>query len=228
MRKKILYTGIEHKQMEKNADIFHFPLISMRRRNLSIKEIKEIFERLYYYSHILFTSKYAVQSFFLSMKELNIPKEHLESVFLLAIGPSTMEALAKEGVYITYAGSDETEEGAIRLLESLDLKDSKILLPQSGMTRAKLIHYLVEKEIFYDLIVLYDLYKQHPQIKVDLKDFNEIIFTSPVAVEAFFDIYEDLPPTLQVHCMGMMTRCKLKNFLTNSNKKIGVADGLGV
>jgi uroporphyrinogen-III synthase len=228
MKKKILYTGIEYPQEQKNADIFHFPLISMKRRSLSLKETKQVFDRLYSYSHILFTSKYAVQSFFLCKKELNIPKDHLESVFLLAIGLSTMKALEKEGVYITYAGSDETEEGAIRLLETLDLKDCKLLLPQSGMTRAKFIYYLEEKDILYDLIILYDLHRENPQTKVNLKEFDEIIFTSPVAVDAFFNIYEDLPHTLQVHCMGMMTRCKIKSYLTNTNNKIGEIHELGV
>ena len=228
MKKKILYTGIEPCETLNNAEVFHLPLISMKRRSLSIKETKDVFDHIYSYSHILFTSKYAVQSFFLCMKELNIPKEYLDPVFLLAIGSSTLKALEKEGVYINYVGSDETEEGAIRLLESLDLKDAKLLLPQAGMTRAKLIHYLVEKGVFYDVIILYDLFKQKPYEAIDLKNFDEIIFTSPVAVDAFFDIYEDLPHTLQVHSMGMMTRCKLKSYLNDKNKKTGAIHGLGV
>ena len=50
--------------------------------------------------------------------------------------------------------------------------------------------------------------------------FDELIFTSPVAVEAFFEIYDDIVPSIEVHAMGMMTRCKLKGYLDASAKKI--------
>lgn len=220
MKKRILYTGVDPSGYLNEADIFHLPLISMKMRSLSIKEIKDVFDKIYGYSHILFTTKYAVQSFFHCMRELNIPKEHLDPVFLLAIGTSTLQALEEEGVYVTYVGSDETEDGVIRLLETLDLEDTKLLLPQAAITRPKLIHYLVEKEISYEVIILYDLLKEKPYVEVDLCDFNEVIFTSPIAVDAFFDIYEDIPPSIQVHSMGLMTRCRLKYYLDKSVKKI--------
>lgn len=213
MRKKILYTGVDPKGVEIDADVTHHPLISMRMRSTTVKEINDVFGSIYKYSHILFTSKYAVQTFFHCMKEMNVPREYLESVYLLAIGPMTAEEIEKEGVYVHYVGSDETEVGIIRLLETLDLEDSKVLLPQSAMTRPKLIHYLVEKSIAYEIIILYDLLKEKPDAKLQLEDFDELIFTSPVAVEAFFDLYGDIIPSLIVHTKGLMTRCKLKACL---------------
>ena len=225
MEKKSIYTGIDPSGYLQETSILHFPLISLQMRDLRINEIKEVFSKIYGYSHILFTSKYAVRAFFYCMSQLNIPKEHLEPIFLLAIGSATAKELEKEGVYVGYVGTDETEEGAKRLLETLDLEDAKVLLPQSAVIRPKLIHYLVENAINYEVIILYDLKKEKPYSKINLHDFDDIIFTSPVAVEAFFDIYDDIPPTLEVHCLGMMTRCRLKSYLDDAvkiDKKISV------
>lgn len=220
MSKRVLYTGVDPSGYSKEDNFFHFPLVSLHMRNLSIREIKDVFGKIYSYSHILFTSKYGVQSFFRCMKELSIPKEHLDPVFLLAVGEGTKLALEQEGVYIAYVGTDETEQGVIAMLEAIDLEDANILLPQAGMTRPKLIHYLVEKGISYEVIILYDLIKEKPYMKVDLADFDQIIFTTPVGVEAFFDIYDDIPPALEVLPMGLATRCKLKDYLNRGPKAI--------
>ncbi|MCH9618750.1 MAG: hypothetical protein SP4CHLAM5_08870 [Chlamydiia bacterium] len=220
MAKRVLYTGVDPSGYSKEDNFFHFPLVSLHMRSLSVREIKDVFEKIYSYSHILFTTKYGVQSFFRCMSALKIPKEHLEPVFLLAVGEGTKRALEQEGVYITYVGSDETEQGAIRMLEALDLEDANILLPQAGITRAKLIHYLVEKSISYEVIILYDLIKQRPYTEVDLADFDKVIFTTPVAVEAFFDIYDDIPVTLDVLSMGLATRCRIKHYLDLKSKQI--------
>ncbi len=214
MKKKVLYTGVDPKGYLGEGDVFHYPLVSMKIRSISVKEIIDVFKCIYAYSHILFTSKYAVQAFFHCMREMKVPKEYLESVYILAIGSRTAQEVEKEGVYVTYVGSDETEVGIIRLLETLDLEESKILLPQSPMTRPKLIHYLVEKGIAYEIIILYDLLKEKPYTKVNLEDFDELIFTSPVAVESFFDFHNDIAPSIVVHTMGLMTRCKLKECLS--------------
>jgi uroporphyrinogen-III synthase len=225
MEKRIIYTGIDPSGYVQETNVLHFPLISLEMRSLVATEITEIFSKIYSYTHILFTSKYAVQAFFFCMKELNIPKEHLDPVFLLAIGRSTVKALEDEGVYVGYVGSDETEEGVIRLLETFDLEDARLLLPQAAIAKPKLVHYLVEKGIGYEVIILYDLIKEDPYTKINLNDFDEIIFTSPVGVEAFFEIYDDLPPALEVHCLGLLTRCRLKSYLDGVvvvDKKISV------
>lgn len=221
----MIYTGIDPSAYLAEANILHYPLITFQMRNMNTLEVKEIFSQIYSYTHILFTSKYAVEAFFTCMKELNIPKEHLEPVFLLAIGSSTVRAIEAEGVYVGYVGTDETEEGTIRLLETLDLEDAKVLLPQAAVTRPKLIHYLIEKGVTYEVAILYDLLKNRPYSHIDLANFDEIVFTSPVSVSAFFDIYDDLPPSLKVHCLGLMTRCKLKSFMDNRlkiDKKVSV------
>jgi uroporphyrinogen-III synthase len=153
------------------------------------------------------------------MKEMKIPKEYLEAVFILAIGAMTLKEIEKEGVYVTYVGSNETEAGVISLLETLDLEGSTLLLPQSSMTRPKLIHYLVEKGIAYEVIILYDLLKEKPYTKLNLEEFDALIFTSPVGVEAFFEVYEDIIPSMEIHTMGLMTRCTLKKCLDKKAKK---------
>jgi len=220
VEKKIIYTGIDPKGYLEGESIFHYPLISMKMRSVHTKEIEEVFAKIYAYSHILFTSGYAVRSFFHAMKELGIPKEHLEPVFLLAIGRSTLKALELEGVYVAYVGSDETEEGVIRLLETLDLEEANILLPQTAVTKPKLIHYLVAKLVSYEVIILYDLIKERPYFEVNLSDFHKIVFTAPVSVDAFFEIFDDLPPYLEVHALGLMTRCRVKTYLDDKMKKI--------
>ncbi|MCH9811482.1 uroporphyrinogen-III synthase [bacterium] len=221
MDKRVLYTGIDLSAYGGGKNCFHLPYVSLHYRTLSAGDGKEIFEKIYRYTHLLFPTKFAVKSFFYFMRKWNVPKEYLDPVFILALGNSTKKALEEEGITINYIGSDETEEGMVRMLESIDLEGAELLIPQSGMHRPKLIHFLVEKEVSYKEIVLYDLQEERPETEIKLENFDEIVFSTPVAVRAFFDVHKDIPPSIDVHCMGLSTRKKLRDCL-EIEKKLSV------
>ena len=218
MEKRVLYTGIDPAGYAGGKNFFHLPYVSLHYRSLSEMDGKEIFEKIYGYTHLLFSTKFSVKSFFYFMRKWGVPKQYLEPVFVLALGNSTKVALEEEGIAINYIGSDETEEGMVRMLESIDLEGAKLLIPQSGMHRPKLVHFLVEKEISYQEVVLYDLQKERPETKVKLESFDEIVFSTPVAVDAFFEVHDDIPPSVHVHCMGLSTRKKLRERLEIDKK----------
>lgn len=220
MDKRILYTGVDPTGFMEGKNFFHLPYVSLHMRSLSTKEIREVFEKIYGYTHLLFTTKFSVKSFFYFMKKWDIPKDYLNPVFILAVGNPTKAALEEEGITINYIGSDETEEGVIRMFESIDLEAANLLIPQSGSAKPKLTHYLVEKGVSYEVIVLYDLLKEHPKTKVRLENFDEVVFTTPVAVDAFFEVHADIPPSIDVHCMGLSTRKRLKEYLDRGTKEI--------
>ncbi len=59
-------------------------------------------------------------------------------------------------------------------------------MPQSSKARVKLAHFLVEKGVHHQIVHLYDT-----KTKKDLKypkidQFEEVVFTSPSTVDAFF------------------------------------------
>ena len=220
MSRRILYTGIEPDRAYEGEEIFHMPLLEMEMRSCSNKETQNVFTHLADYSHLLFTSKYSVQAFFSHLKELGISKDYLKNHFILAIGTSTYKALESEGIYINYMGNDETEIGMVRLLENIDLSDSSILIPQSCVTSPKLVHYLIEKSISYEVVILYDILKKKPYFHMDLSNFDLLVFTSPVAVDRFFELYKDIPVNIDIECLGVMTRCHLKHHLDTIGKQI--------
>lgn len=190
-----LYLGTDPSHFKPTGKLIHYPVIKIVPRPFD-PEIQASFEDLSKYTHVVFTSKNAVNVFFnyLGNPQLILSKQ------IIAIGSVT--AFQLQTFQITpVVCNDETQEGVIDLLQTMDLKNAYLFLPCSALSRPCLAQYLTEKQIAHCVCVLYDTISQAPEPLPDLTQVNEIIFTSPSTVRAFCVIFPKIPA--HIHCVAI-------------------------
>ena len=190
---RILYLGIDAP-----PGVFHYPVISTK--IIESPELSQALSLWNQFTHLLFTSKNGVRHW---------PREIFGKI-VIAIGEATAEEIRKRGVDPLVA-NEATQEGVIALLESLDLQNAYILYPRSKLARPHLRRYLEEKGLSHYAFDLYDTLFQKPEPKPDLDAFDEIIFTSPSTVEAFFRIFPSVPRRIILTAIGPVTKRILEN-----------------
>lgn len=200
--KKVLYLGTDPRHFESAGEIVHFPVIKIVPR--SFNEVKQALDELPYFTHLVFTSKNAVDIFF------SYCKANLENKILIAIGKVTALHLTSHGFPPQLVSPEETQEGMIELLKEKNLENAYLFLPQSSLSRPLLVHFLHEKKIRYRALTLYDTECIHPETIPDLATFDEIIFTSPSTVTAFFQIFSAVPQHVTCIAIGPVTQQTLK------------------
>jgi uroporphyrinogen-III synthase len=183
--------------------LIHYPVIKIVPRGSDRAEIREAFERLSEYTHILFTSKNSVAVFF---QQLRFYRKRLGQQKILAIGKVTEAHLLRQKVGVDQTAEVETQEGIIEALTRQDLKDSFLFLPRSSLSRPKITEYLQEHKIRFLACDLYDTEFQKLEPVPDLDGIDEIVFTSPSTVQAFLEIYLELPKNKKLTAIGPITQ----------------------
>jgi uroporphyrinogen-III synthase len=186
------------------------PLIKITKREPDSKEFQKVFEQIPQFTHIIFTSKSSVRIFLSDFFSRGHLLDELAYKHIIAVGHVTAYYLKSEGLLPSYISADETEEGVVRLLSHMDLKDAFVLLPKSAHPRAHLIHFLVEHEVRHKICILYDAVEEIPKEPIDLNDVDEVVFTNPVTVDVFFSIYPIIPNSIKLHPLGNITREALR------------------
>jgi uroporphyrinogen-III synthase len=215
--KAVLYLGVDPKYFQTEKPLIHLPLIEVVARTKDSIEIKEVFSEIDLYTHIIFSSRNAVKVFFDYLRQARHHVSELKHKYIIAIGQMSAHALKEEGATPTYIAADETQSGVIRVLSSLDLSDAYVLLPKSSSARPILSHFLVEHEIKHRACIFYDVYAVKPFITPDLDEIDEIVFTDPSAVEAFFNLYPEISPEIRLHPLGESSRIALRKALAQEH-----------
>lgn len=208
-----MYLGIDPNEPALDVDVVHLPFIEIIPRDFEEFTIKTSFADISEFSHILFTSKNAVRLFFEALSHFKIQKDLLFFKQLFAIGNSTSRELEKNGCTHQKIASLETQEGIIDLLELEDLKNAYIFYPRSSKARPALSFYLRVREIRHQVCDLYDTKTRLLSTLPTLETFDEIVFTSPTTVEAFFSFYSTVPNNVELKAIGPITQQALSKQL---------------
>lgn len=215
--KTILYLGTDPTQFESRGHnqghLIHYPVIRVVPRPSDHPEVRSAWEDLEDYTHLLFTSKNAVKVFFGHLSQMNMPVSSLHNRTVIAIGAVTAMHLAAGGLPATHISQEETQEGVVRLLQSLNLTDAYLFMPRSSLSRPVLSNYFGEMQIRYQACDLYDTVSQVPALRPNLDEIDEIVFTSPSTVRAFFDIFKVMPKGKKCLAIGPVTAHALKEAL---------------
>lgn len=184
--KKSLFLGLDPSKFLSSGKVIHYPMIKICPRPKS--ELLQSFFDLSEYTHCLFTSRSSVQIFLECLHRLQKPCLLLNSKKVIAVGQSTARLLKKEGIYVDYIPQDESQEGLIALFERLKMgKKSVIFYPKSSRARPLLLDYYERKEIAFSAPDFYDTLDYLPDMKPNLEEIDEIVFTSPSVVKSFFN-----------------------------------------
>lgn len=189
----ILYLGLDPSRYPQSRKLLHYPVIRTEKiHSESFLQAKVLWPQ---FTHVIFTSKTAVSYWF--------EEETGEGKIVIAVGKSTAEELEKRGIDPLVA-KRETQEGVIELLETLDLRGAYIFWPRSKRARPVLESYL--SHMRYCALDLYDTVLQKPEPVPDLREVDEIVFTSPSTVRGFLAIYGFLPKNKTLRAIGPVTR----------------------
>lgn len=192
---RILYLGLDPSSHHLRGKIIHTPLIEIVPRQFSPVEIDR-------FTHLLFTSKSAVSLF-----------PNVGRCATIAVGRATAHALRKRAIEPLLVAEEESSEGIIAELEKLSLKGARLLWPHSSLSRRLIPNYLEERQIPFEELILYDTLPRRPESLPDLNSIDEIAFTSPSTVAAFFQFYGALPEGKAIWTQGAITRCALEREL---------------
>lgn len=204
--KKVLYLGLEVSQKFQGAEITHYPIIRIVPRDAHSEEIQASFQEIAAYTHLIFTSKSAVDIFFKFRSQFNIDLCCLLEKNFIAVGVATASSLQKHGVQSIKVASEETAEGVVQLLRTMPLDDAYLLWPCSAMARSVLTDFFHERRIKFRKCIFYDTVLHQPYSPPNLDQFDEIIFTSPSTVDAFLKIYGSFPQHANLRAIGPITQ----------------------
>lgn len=207
--KKVLYVGLEVPAHLQGKGVDHFPLIEIRPRSITDPLIEKVFSNLSSYTHLIFTSKSAVDILFRYCKGY---KCNLNAALAIAVGSSTAAAIRSQSKMEVVIAQNETAEGVIEMLAPLDLTGARILWPHSALSRLLIAEYLRSRCVNFDACIFYDTYTRTPEVLPDMDHYEEVIFTSPSTVKAFVEVFGSLPEGKSLTPIGPITRKAMESF----------------
>ncbi|MES2345173.1 MAG: uroporphyrinogen-III synthase [Chlamydiota bacterium] len=216
---KVLYLGSDPSYfLKKDSHVIHCPLIRITPRASNSLSIKAVFDDLSEYTHILFTSKHAVQIFFEHACNLMADIASLHTKKLMVVGSVTKSVLEERGFCASHVAEEETQEGMIAMIRPLDLDNAYFFLPHSSLSRVLLANFFIERDVRHQACVIYDTTYARPDPLPLLDHIEEIIFTSPSTVHAFFQIFSKIPLGKKLGVRGSITEHALKAHLTEEHE----------
>lgn len=210
--KKALYFGLEVPS-ELRESVVHCPLIEVVPRNVDDSDLRDAFAQFEVYTHLLFTSKSAIAIFCRYAPLLAIDLKAIKRKKIIAVGTKTASQLHRYQLHADQVAKEETQEGVINLLQECDLSNAHLFWPHSARSRPLLETWMKDQKLAHTSCVFYDTVNRRPDPLPHLNEFDELVFTSPSTVDAFFEIFGELPPGKRVSCIGPITKKHLLSKL---------------
>jgi uroporphyrinogen III methyltransferase / synthase len=201
---KVLYTGSHISKYAHLGYVFHQPMIEISRLE-NFDEVDYEIENLNSYNWLVFTSMYAVEHFFARLFDLGYDSRYLSETKVISIGQVTSGKLKEYGILPDLQAKEESSEGVVKLCEENNIKSKNILIPRSNLALDFLPNSLEELD---NVVIKLIVYKNTiPAIinKVEVEDFDQVVFTSPSGVDNFIKIYKKLPQKPELITRGKET-----------------------
>lgn len=199
--KTVLYLGLDPTHCKAEGHIIHCPLIEIVPRPVD----ESAFEALAEYTHVLVTSKSAIQILTDYLPDTTLLKDKK----FLAVGQVTAKHIQKHGLTVSAIAQDETSEGVIKEILAVLPKSAYLFWPHSSLSRPVIRDYLNREGYKYRECLLYDTLPKKPNKPIDLDAIDEIIFTSPSTVDAFIQFFGPLPQNKTLRAIGPITESRL-------------------
>lgn len=206
---KALYLGLDSSNWQGEHEIKHVPIIETTPIAYDSKLILSMLQNLNEITHFIFTSKTTVRYFLETLDFHNLSSSIFKAKHVIAIGEATQGVLKEQGVDSSIP-KVATQEGIIAYLEALDLEKSYVCIPRSSLARGVLDTYLQKRQISFFAFSLYETRMRSIAENINLDNFDEIIFTSPSTVDAFFAQFKSISKKNSLRCIGPITKKHLE------------------
>lgn len=201
-----LYLGPEYPlKAFSDRRITHVPLIETLVRDC------DALKNWQHFTHVILTSKTAVRALISLLRKARISPHTLSSKQVIVVGKATAELASVFGANPLVA-EEETAEGVADLIKSIPLKHAHFFWPHSSLSRPLIEQVLKEKNACFTSCILYDTLPIKEPGLPDLSDFQEILFSSPSTVSAFFKAEPAPPPHLKFTPIGRITLEELAKY----------------
>ena len=192
--KKIAVTRAPHQSMklremlaEKGAEALYVPTISIVPIEPN-EPLKEAIGRIEEYSGIIFTSVNGASIFFDRLLAEGRDARSLHGVKIIPIGSATSEFLKSKGITPDYMPESFTAEGIVRVLETIEVRGCRYLLPRAEQARDVVAKYITDQKGICDVIPVYRTTLPSasalPGEKLDV-----VTFTSASTAENFITLF---------------------------------------
>lgn len=208
-KRKILFTGLSKERFFFKDVYLHLPLIKIVPL-LRYVEFDANLKNIAEFDWLIFTSRFGVKYLFERLKILGLDARNLKGIEIAAIGNSTKNELLRCGICPDLTPKEESSIGLLKEFKKLSLKNKNIFLPRSDLSDKGLTSGLkklgarVKASVAYRNIMPSDL----PDL--DLKGFDEIMFSSPSGVRNFAKRYVTIPKGVKINYIGEVTKKELK------------------
>lgn len=208
--RKVLATGTVAYKGKAGEQITHTPLIQIRKTEISPADKEKVSALAY--DWIIFTSRYGVRFFFELLDEAGIDIRRLAQVKIASVGAVTSEALAAHHLRADVESPTESAEGLVARFRQQEISGKRILLPRSDKGLAYLSDSLRQAGNEVTDLAVYENRPNEHAVKVDLSQYEKILFSSPSGVEAFKDLYTEFPNGTLLVAKGKTTIQNLKRL----------------
>ncbi|MCR4769956.1 MAG: uroporphyrinogen-III synthase [Bacteroidaceae bacterium] len=205
---RTLFTGItediEKLRQHYGQDVVCTPLIEITEPD-DINSLKEACKQLINYDYLLFTSRFAVRHC------ISLCAQIPPTLRIVSIGTTTTAELHKAGISNVEQVDKDNSYGVVEWFEQQ--ARGKILFPRSDIALPIICDGL--KKLGFDVHAI-TAYKNRMPInptKVNIDDFDQIVFTSPSTVNHFVELYRALPTNKKLVARGPITQQAINNQL---------------
>jgi uroporphyrinogen-III synthase len=212
MSRRILYVGLDPYHYQAQGEITHFPLIQIVPRALNDPLVYQALQLFSSYTHVIITSKSSIGILATYLAQLGFSMQEWQSKITCVVGKITALSLKQIGITPTIIAQEETAEGIVEALRSLNLEQSYLFWPHSSEARPVLKDFLNQMAICHQSCALYDPQTIPYSTLPSLDKFDEVMFTSPSTVKAFLTYFQTFPPHLKLTAIGPVTARYLKSL----------------
>lgn len=203
--KQVLYTGLDPSHYKSAGEISHIPFIQIVPRPLNDPSLQQAFQNFSEYTHVIVTSKSTVKILEKFLWDYGISKKDWRAKTHIAVGSRTAAQLENSGISPAIIADVETAEGIVDELQKMSLAGSFFFWPHSAQARPVLKAYLEQSGALFHACDLYDTLPCCPS-GLNIAAFDEIVFTSPSTVDAFFQFFGGFPDDKLFTCIGPVTQ----------------------
>lgn len=214
--KRILYLGLKPTKERPDEEIIHYPVITTKPKNFESQKIKFLLNHFNQCTHLIITSKNGFKYLLELFKYHSIDIQILNDLKILSVGNKTSSYIQENHFSVFKQAKKEQAEGIIEILETLNLQKAILFWPHSEQARPLITNYCHNRKINIRELAIYDTLFHPTEFKISLDTFHEIFFTSPSTVDAFFQIFDNIPNHLILKTIGPVTENYLQNKLKNN------------
>jgi uroporphyrinogen III methyltransferase/synthase len=210
----VLVLGSHSEKYKHLGNIVHRPIIDCVDLE-DYSRAEAVLKRLNTFDWIVFTSVNGVKFFFQRLNTVGYDTRALASIKVAAIGKTTAERLLDFGISADMCPETESSAGLLEKFGTLEVKNKKVLLPQSEIGSRELPDGLVDMGATVEKLPIYKTIEIEPG-EVNFDYIDRILFTSGSTVRAFVNRFGTVPPQIRVYCLGPPTLAEAKRHNINA------------